>query len=102
MPNKKKSSLQDIAENANLDRKLFAQAKVDTVTSKTPGSVIGGGKKNKEKNQKIPIFWKKVQKTEKLNLIFKKESKTVPAAKQLKTLSLHTDDTHCGWQGQGC
>lgn len=63
MPNKKKSSLQDIAENANLDRKLFAQAKVDTVTSKTPGSVIGGGKKNKEKKSKnLEFFGKKCKK----------------------------------------
>lgn len=65
MPNKKKSSPQDIAEKANLDRKLFAQATVDTVTSKTPGSVIGGGKKNKEKKSKNSKFLEKSAKKQK-------------------------------------
>jgi hypothetical protein len=53
MPNKKKINLQDQAEKANLilSEKIY-KSKNDTVTSNTPGAVIDGGKKEKNKNSK--------------------------------------------------
>jgi len=64
---KKKSTLQDEAEEANIIRteKMY-KAKYDTDTSNTPGAVTTGGKKNKNiKNKNNSKFSEKKQKNQK-------------------------------------
>ena len=65
MPNKKKITLEDLAEDANLNRKTFDKANADTDLPNTPGSVIKAGNKKTTKKEKIKNNSKFVEKNAK-------------------------------------